>query len=129
MRAIFRNALGAIVGASVLLLTACSSTTTIKSDLVLDGNSTARIQLHQETQAIDLHNDSDAPVRVLVLDKKDRVISNMLLGSHDQARLDLMKARAVQFNNNDNDVQALIRWTLSNDDRIEYDLAMHPATP
>jgi hypothetical protein len=128
MRAIFRNTLGAIGGASVLLLAACSSTTTIKSDLVLDGNSNARIQLRQETQAIDLHNDSRSPVRVLVLDRKDRVISNMLLGGHDQARLDLMKARAVQLNN-DNDVQAVVRWTLRNDDRIEYDLAVHPASP
>jgi hypothetical protein len=127
MRAIHRNALRATAGATMLLLAACSGTTTIKSDLVLDGNSNARIDLRQETQAIDLHNDSGAPVRVLVLDKKDRVLSNMLLGGHDQARLDLMKARAVQIAN-DNDVQAVIRWTLSNDNRIQYDLAVHPGT-
>ncbi len=128
MKAIFRNTLGAIVGASVGVLGACSSTTTIKSDLVLDANSRAEIQLHQKTQAIDLYNDSAASVRILVLDKKDRVISNMLLGGHDQARLDLMPARAVQFNN-DSDVRAVIQWTLTNDDRIEYDLALNPATP
>ena len=127
MRAIFRNTLGAIAGASVLLLAACSSTTTIKSVLKLEADSLARIDLRQETQAIDVHNQSDAPVRVLVLDKKDRVISNMLLGGHDQARLDLLKARAVQLSN-DNDVQAVVRWTLSNDDRIEYDLALNPTT-
>jgi hypothetical protein len=127
MRAIFPNALGAIVGACVLLLTACSSTTTIKSDLVLDPDGRARIQLHQETQAINLHNDSNAPVRVLVLDKKDRVISNMLLNGHDQARLDLLKARAVQLDN-DSHEPAVVRWTLRNDDRIEYDLALNPAT-
>ena len=44
-----------------------------------------------------------------------------------QARLDLLKARAVQFHN-DNNVQTVVRWTLSNDDRIEYDLALNPET-
>lgn len=127
MRAIFQNALGAIVGASVLLLAACSSTTTIKSVLQLDAQSQARLDLRQETQAIDVHNESDAAVRILVLDKKDRVISNMLLGGYDQARLDLLRARAVQLNN-DNDVEAVVRWTLSNDNRIEYDLALNPGT-
>ena len=127
MRAIFRNTVGAIVGAGVLLLTACSGTTTIKSVLQLDAESNARIKLGQETQAIDVHNQGDAPVRILVLDKKDRIISNMLLGGHDQARLDLLKARAVQLNN-DNDVEAVVRWTLSNDNRIEYDLALGPGT-
>ncbi|MHC4127213.1 MAG: hypothetical protein ACYSWT_07300 [Planctomycetota bacterium] len=128
MRGIIRNLPAAIVGASVLLLAACSSTTTIRSDLVLKANDHARIQLRQETQAIDLHNDSGSPVRVRVLDKKDRVLSNMLLGGHDQARFDLLKARAVQLNN-DGDQQAVVRWTLSNDDRIEYDLALNPTTP
>ena len=127
MKTIFRNTLGAVVGASVLLLTACSGITTIKSVLRLDAESHARIKLRQETQAIDVHNQGDAPVRILVLDKKDRIISNMLLGGHDQARLDLLKARAVQLNN-DNDVEAVVRWTLSNDDRIEYDLALSPGT-
>ncbi|MHC4427710.1 MAG: hypothetical protein ACYS0D_03795 [Planctomycetota bacterium] len=127
MRAIFRNTLGAIVGASVLLLTACSSTTTIKSVLQLDAESHARIKLRQETQAIDVHNQGDTAVRILVLDKKDRVLSNMLLGGHDQARLDLLKARAVQLNN-DSNAEAVVRWTLSNDDRIEYDLALSPGT-
>ncbi len=127
MKTIFRNTLGAVVGASVLLLTACSGTTTIKSVLRLDAESHARIKLGQETQAIDVHNQGDAPVRILVLDKKDRVISNMLLGGRDQARLDLLKARAVQLNN-DNEVQAVVHWTLSNDDRIEYDLALSPGT-
>ncbi|MHC5006452.1 MAG: hypothetical protein ACYTGF_03725 [Planctomycetota bacterium] len=95
MRTIFRITLGAIVGASVLLLTACSSTTTIKSVLELDAESNARIKLGQETQAIDVHNQGDAPVRILVLDKKDRVLSNMLLGGHDQARLDLFSATTI----------------------------------
>jgi len=127
MKLIIRNTLGAIVGAGVLLLTACSSTTTIKSVLQIDADSNARIKLGQETQSIDVHNQGDAPVRILVLDKKDRVLSNMLLAGHDQARLDLLKARAVQLNNN-NDVEAVVRWTLSNDDRIEYDLALSPGT-
>ncbi|MHC4082995.1 MAG: hypothetical protein ACYS15_10910 [Planctomycetota bacterium] len=127
MRTNFRSTLGAIAGASILLLTACSSTTTIKSVLQLDAESHARIDLRQETQAIDVHNQGDAPVRILVLDRKDRVMSNMLLGGHDQARLDLFKARAVRLNN-DNDVEAVVRWTLSNDNRIEYDLALNPGT-
>jgi len=127
MKLIIRNTLGAIVGAGVLLLTACSGTTTIKSVLQIDADSNARIKLGQETQAIDVHNQGDAPVRIVVLDKKDRVISNMLLAGHDQARLDLLKARAVQLNN-DNDEEAVVRWTLSNDDRIEYDLALSPGT-
>jgi hypothetical protein len=127
MKLIIRNALGAIVGAGVLLLTACSGTTTIKSVLQIDADSNARIKLGQETQAIDVHNQGDAPVRIVVLDKKDRVISNMLLAGHDQARLDLLKARAVQLNN-DNDEEAVVRWTLSNDNRIEYDLALSPGT-
>jgi hypothetical protein len=62
-----------------------------------------------------------------VLDKKERVISNMLLNGHDQARLDLMKARAVQLHN-DSNAQAVVRWTLRNGGRIEYDLALNPDT-
>ena len=127
MRAIIRNTFAAAAGVCVLLLGACSSTTTIKSDLVLDADSQARIQLHQKTEAIDLFNDSNAPVRVLVLDKKDRVISNMLLAGQDQARLDLMKARAIQFNN-DSLSRATVKWTLRNDSRIQYDLALSPDT-
>ena len=127
MKAIFRNTFAAAVGGCVLLLSACSGTTTIKSDLVLDADSKARIQLHQKTEAIDLFNDSDAPVRVLVLGKKDRVISNMLLAGQDQARLDLMKARAIQFNN-DSLNRATVRWTLRNGSRIQYDLALNPDT-
>ena len=127
MRAIFRNSFAAAAGVCVLLLSACSGTTTIKSDLVLDPDSKARIQLHQKTETIDLFNDSDAAVRVLVLDKKDRVISNMLLAGQDQARLDLMKARAIQFNN-DSLSRATVKWTLRNDSRIQYDLALNPDT-
>jgi hypothetical protein len=127
MRAIVRNSFAAVIGVCMLLLGACSGATTIKSDLVLDADSTARIQLHQKTEAIDLFNDSDAAVRILVLDKKDRVISNMLLAGQDQARLDLMKARAVQFNN-DSASRATIKWTLRNNSRIQYDLALNPDT-
>jgi hypothetical protein len=127
MRGIFRNTFAAAVGVCVLLLSACSSTTTIKSDLVLDADSKARIQLHQKTEAIELLNDSNAPVRILVLDKKDRVLSNMLLAGRDQATLDLMKARAIQFNN-DSLSRATVKWTLRNDSRIQYDLALNPDT-
>ena len=93
--------------------------------LIRVGKSRARIDLHQQTNAIDLLNDSDATVRVFVLDKKDRVVSNMMLNGHDQVRLDLQPARAVQFDN-DSHEQAVVRWTLRNDNRIEYTLAMNP---
>jgi hypothetical protein len=52
-------------------------------------------------------------------------VSNVLLGGRDQARLDLLPARAIQFDN-DSGTQAVIRWVLRNDDRIEYTLAMNP---
>ena len=128
MNATIRNALRTIFGGCILLLAACSGTTTIKSDLVLQPASRARIELHQQTQAIELLNDSDANVRVTVLGKKDRVVSNLLLGGHDQARLDLMPARALQFDNH-SDEQAVIRWVMRNDDRIEYTLAVNPTIP
>ncbi len=128
MNATIRNALRTLAGSCILLLAACSGTTTIKSDLVLQPTSMARIELHQQTQAIELLNDSDATVRVTVLGKKDRVISNLLLGARDQARLDLMPARALQFDNHSDD-RAVIRWVMRNDDRIEYTLAMNPTIP
>ena len=120
-----RTILCTLVAATLLVLGACSRTTTIKSDLVLEAQSRARIQLHQTTQAIELLNDSDADVRVVVLDKKDRVVSNMLLSARDRARLDLLPARALEFDNT-SDKRAVVRWVLRNNDRIEYTLAMNP---
>ncbi len=120
-----RTILCTLVPATLLVLGACSRSTTIKSDLVLEAQSRARIQLHQTTQAIELLNDSDADVRVVVLDKKDRVVSNMLLSARDRARLDLLPARALEFDNT-SDKRAVVRWVLRNDDRIEYSLAMNP---
>ena len=114
-----------LVPATLLVLGACSRSTVIKSDLVLEAQSRARIELHQTTQAIELLNDSDADVRVLVLDKKDRVVSNMLLSARDRARLDLLPARALEFDNT-SDKRAVVRWVLRNNDRIEYTLAMNP---
>ncbi len=67
-------------------------------------------------------------VRVLVLGRGDRVLSDMFMGSRDQARLDLMGARAIRFDNDSFD-QAVIRWTLRNDNRIEYSLTMAPTGP
>jgi hypothetical protein len=109
------------------LVVACSGTTTIKSDLVLDANAGAKLTLKQKTQAIDVYNNSQTHVRVVVLDKKERVISDMVLDAHDKARLDLAGARAVRFDN-EADGQAVVHWTLRNDDRISYDLAMNPST-
>ena len=113
------------LAAAMVLLIGCSSGTTIKSDLVLAGFGTARIDLHQKTDAIDLVNDSSVPVRIKVLGKKDRIVSNMLLNAHDQVRLDILTARAVEFRN-DNGEQAVLRWTLRNHDRIEYTMALNP---
>lgn len=120
-----RAILCTLVAATFLVLGACSQTTTIKSDLVLEAQSRARIELHQQTQAIELLNDSDAEVRVVVLDKKDRVVSNMLLSARDRARLDLLPARALEFDNT-SDERAVVRWVLRNNARIEYTLAMNP---
>ncbi len=120
-----RTILCTLVPATLLVLGACSRSTVIKSDLVLEAKSRARIELHQTTQAIELLNDSDADVRVVVLDKKDRVVSNMLLSARDRARLDLLPARALEFDNT-SDKRAVVRWVLRNNDRIEYTLAMNP---
>jgi hypothetical protein len=128
MNATFRRTLAALVSTGVLVAAGCSGTTTIKSDLVLDINAGARIELHQQTQAVELVNESVTEVSILVLGKKERVISRMRLNAFDQARLDLVGALALQFENTGHE-QAIIRWTLLNDDTIEYSLAMTPASP
>lgn len=108
----------------VLLVGGCGGTT-IRSDLVLQPTSRARLELGQPTETIELSNDSDALVRIRVLDRKERVLTNLVLAAHDQAQLDLEPAYAVQFEN-DSDREAVIRWTLHNDDRIEYSMALNP---
>ena len=110
---------------ALVLMAGCSNSTTIKSDLVLSSHGGARLDLHRKTETINLFNDSDVPVRVKVLGKRDRVDSNMLLNGHDRVRLDIINARAVEFINT-NDEQAVIRWTLTNHDRIEYSMAISP---
>jgi len=110
---------------ALVLMAGCSNSTTIKSDLVLSSHGGARLDLHRKTETINLFNDSDVPVRVKVLGKRDRVDSNMLLNGHDRVRLDIINARAVEFINT-NDEQAVIRWTLTNHDRIEYSMALNP---
>ncbi len=128
MTSTIRNMSFAVLAAGVIILAGCSGTTTIKSDLVLEPSGGARIHLRQPTKAIDILNDSEADVRVLVLGRGDRVLSDMFMGSRDQARLDLMGARAIRFDNDSFD-QAVIRWTLRNDNRIEYSLTMAPTGP
>jgi hypothetical protein len=49
----------------------------------------------------------------------------MLLNGHDRVRLDIINARAVEFANETGE-QAVIRWTLTNHDRIEYSMAVDP---
>ncbi len=121
---VFRTLQVALATAAALLV-GCSGGTTIKSDLVLASYGTARIDLHQKTEAIDLVNDSGVAVRIKVLGRKDRIVSNMLLNGHDQVRLDILTARAVEFDN-DSGEQAVIRWTLRNHNRIEYTMALNP---
>ncbi len=125
MKAGFSRTILIALAAALVVTAGCSSGTTIKSDLVLDGHGDARIDLHQKTEAINLFNDSDVPVRIKVLGKRDRVDSNMLLNGHDRVRLDIINARAVEFAN-ETDEQAVIRWTLTNHDRIEYSMAVDP---
>jgi len=125
MNTIVFRTLQVALAVAAALLAGCSSGTTIKSDLVLAGYGTARIDLHQKTDTIDLVNNSGVAVRIRVLGKKDRIMSNMLLSGHDQVRLDILTARAIEFDN-DNGEQAMIRWTLRNHDRIEYTMALNP---
>ncbi len=113
------------IAAALVLTAGCSSSTTIKSDLVLASHGGARLDLHQKTETINLFNDSDVPVRIKVLGKRDRVDSNMLLNGRDRVRLDIIDARAVEFVNV-NDEPVVIRWTLTNHDRIEYSMAIDP---
>ena len=116
-----------LLAAGFVMLVGCARITSIKSDLVLRAASGARIDLHQRTQAIELVNDSESVVRVRVLAKRDRVISDMLLNSRDQVRLDLQTAEAIEFDN-DGSEDATIRWRLENDRVIEYSMAMTPAS-
>jgi len=125
MKAAVSRTILVAIAAALVLITGCSSSTTIKSDLVLSSHGGARLELHRRTETINLFNDSDVPVRVKVLGKRDRVDSNMLLNGHDRVRLDIITARAVEFVN-ENDEQAVIRWTLTNHDRIEYSMAINP---
>ena len=126
MNTMVRTTAWALLAASAIVLTGCSRATTIRSDLVLEPSGRARMQLHQKTQAIELLNDSEAQVRIIVLDSKNRPVSNMVLNARDSARLDLEPARALEFSNT-SDKQAVIRWVLRNNDRIEFALEMSHA--
>ncbi len=123
MTAIAGRTLRAAAAAGFLRLAACSSTTTLQSDLHLDGSGSARIKLRQQTQTMELS--SDGAVRVVVLDKKKRIISDLFLNARDKVQLDLTSARYVDFFNEGYD-DVVVQWTMRNDDRIEYDLALNP---
>ena len=125
MKAAFSRTMLIALAAALVVMAGCSSGTTIQSDLVLAGHGGARIDLHQETETINLFNDSDVSVRVKVIARRNRVDSNMVLHSQDRVRLDIIEARAVEFINV-NDEEALIRWTLTNHDRIEYSMVVNP---
>ncbi len=125
MNIVLRRTLQLMLTATVLITAGCSATTTIKSDLALEGHESARLDLHQKTETIELVNSRNVPVRIRVLGKRDRVVSNMLLNGDDQVRLDILDARAVEFTN-ESDEPALLRWTLHSHDRIAYTLALNP---
>jgi hypothetical protein len=110
---------------ALCLVGAGCSSQKIQSDLVLDLADRAVIELHNPTEAIVLVNRSDAPVRVRVLDRKRRVMSDLPLGARDRVRLDLEHARSIEIENQ-SPTRAVLRWTLTNDDSIEYSLAMNP---
>lgn len=125
MRTAASRTLLVAMAAALALLAGCSSETRIQSDLVLDANGGARLDLHQQTEAINLFNDSDVPVRVKVVARRGRIDSDMVLNAQDRVRLDLLEARAVVFSNTNSD-RAVIRWTLRNHDRIQYSMALDP---
>ena len=126
MNARITRVLQGSLAVSAMLLAGCTPTgTTIESDLVLAGSSAARLDLYEKTDAIDLFNTSDGTGRIRVLGHKDEVISNMTLGSQEQVRLHTEPAHAVEFQN-DGDVQAIVRWILNRDDRVEYSMAVSP---
>ena len=125
MKAAVSRTILVAIAAALVLMAGCSSSTTIKSDLVLSSHGGARLELHRRTETINLFNDSDVPVRVKVLGKRNRVYSNMMLNPQDRVRLDIIDARAIEFLNENNE-QAVIRWTLTNHDRIEYSMAVDP---
>lgn len=125
MKTAVSRSLLVVLAAALVVIAGCSGATTIESDLVLASYGGARIDLHQKTETINLFNDSDVAVRIKVLGKKDRVDSNMLLNAQDRVRLDIVNARAVEFAN-ENGEDAMIRWALTNHDRIEYSMALNP---
>ncbi len=125
MKAAVSRTILVAIAAALVLMAGCSSSTTIKSDLVLSSHGGARLELYRKTETINLFNDSNVPVRVKVLGKRNRVYSNMMLNPQDRVRLDIIDARAIEFLNENNE-QAVIRWTLTNHDRIEYSMAVDP---
>ena len=122
MQTLIRS-LWVLVPASVLALAGCGKTMSIKSDLILQPDSRARLELEQKTETIDLHNDSNTQVRIRVLDKKGGVITDLLLNADDRARLDLLTARSIKFNNS-SDRRAMVTWVLRNNAAIEYTMDM-----
>jgi hypothetical protein len=123
---IIRRCFSLLLPAACLFVAGCGGTQ-INSDLVLDADASAVMELQSKTDAIELYNESDAFVRVRVLDRKRNVLTDLPLGSKDRVKLDLDKARHIEFDNQSR-FRAMIRWTLTDDDPINYSLAVHPGT-
>ena len=115
-----------LVACSVLLisLAGCGKTMSIKSDLILQPDSRARLELEQKTETIDLHNDSNTQIRIRVFDRKGGVITDLLLNADDRARLDLLTARSIEFKNSSGR-RAMVTWVLRNNAAIEYTIDMN----
>lgn len=111
-----------LVFTAFVLLAGCG-TTTIRSDLVLEPNASAVMQLHQTTDTLDVSNDGASEIRVRVIDKKENVVTSLPLSAHDSVRLDLLPARVVEISNQGND-RAIVRWVLRNGKAIEYSLTI-----
>lgn len=116
-----------LVSTAFALLAGCG-TTTIRSDLVLEPNASAVMQLHQTTDTLDVSNDGGAEIRVRVIDKKENVVTSLPLSPHDSVRLDLLPAREVEISNQ-GDSRAIVRWVLRNGKAIEYSLTIQPGSP
>ena len=115
-----------LVSTALALLAGCGITT-IRSDLVLEPNASAVMQLHQKTDTLDVSNDSSAEIRVRVIDKKQNVVTSLALSAHDSVRLDLLPAREVEISNPSPN-RAIVRWVLRNGNAIEYSITIQPGS-
>ena len=112
-----RSTLLGLAAGATLLLAGCGMKK-IQSFVRLDTDQRTRIELHQETSAIELANDGTTTISVTVMDRKKKVLQKMMLDANERVRLDLINARTVQFDNEG--APTVVRWTLLNGSTIQY---------